>query len=302
MRFLYIFFVTMGVLATSCYTSKAATYDIDGDVVGKIQYYTVKKSDNLYEIARRFNIGIVELLAANQGVNIWKPKQGVKLIIPSMYVLPDEERKGIVINLSELRLFYFISDKQVMTFPIAIGKDGWETPTGSTKIVRKRKNPVWIPPQSIREENPNLPDIIPAGPDNPLGEYALNLGFPAYVIHGTNRPYSVGKRSSHGCIRLYPEDISKLFKAVDEGVEVNIIDEQYKIGWQSGKLFVEVMPTQKQTDFIVRNKAVKPVAIPELHEVINNRLSNGYRKIEKNFVEEMVRKRNGIPTEIGILE
>ena len=209
----------------------AATYPMNGDVVGAVRSYTVKNHDSLAKIARHFDLGMVELLAANPGITTQNLRAGTILIVTNSHVLP-RPHTGIVINLPELRLFYFLDSHYVMTFPIGIGREGWDTPLGVTRIAIKREKPTWTPPDSIRAENPKLPRIVPAGPNNPLGNYALDLALPAYAIHGTNRPASVGLRSSHGCIRLYPEDIATLFHVVKVGTKVTIIDTPVKLGWQ----------------------------------------------------------------------
>jgi L,D-transpeptidase ErfK/SrfK len=286
-------------LAMLVCSAQAATYKIDGDIVGEIKHHNIKPKEDLYVIARRFDIGIVELLSANHGVDPWRPKKGIDLTITTSHILPDEPREGIIINLSELRLFYFPDEQHVMTFPIAIGRKDWETQQGTTKIISKREHPTWTPPESIREENPDLPDVVPAGIDNPLGAYAMGLGWPNYVIHGTNRPYSVGKRSSHGCIRLYPEDIEKLFAAVKLGTKVTVIDEAYKLGWQGDNLFLEVMPTQEQTDIIARSKIPKPLDIPEINDVVRKK-SGENSEINWQAVKDAVHARNGIPTIIAV--
>jgi L,D-transpeptidase ErfK/SrfK len=277
--------------------TRAATYQIDGDVIGEVKHYTVRKEDNLYAIARRFDIGIVELLAANPGVDPWTPKPGTDLTLTTSHVLP-AVRHGIVLNLSELRLFYFADSSQVMSFPIGIGREGWETPIGQTSVVMKRKNPSWIPPESIREENPNLPDIVPAGPNNPLGQYALSLGLPGYAIHGTNRPYGVGKRSSHGCIRLYPEDIEVLFNEVSTGTPVTVIDTAYKLGWQGETLFLEVTPTQEQADIIAKYRRPFALNIPEVYAAIKKVAGNEV-EVDWKIVDTVAAQHSGIPTAIG---
>ena len=271
-----------------------------GDVVGKIQYYTVQPEDTLYAVARRFDIGIVDIMAANPGVDLWVPDPGTVLTLPTMYVLPPVKHEGIVINLSELRLFYFPDPHTVVTFPIGIGRDGWETPVGTTTIVEKRKNPIWTPPDSIRADNPDLPNFIPAGPDNPLGDYAMNLGWSGYLLHGTNRPYGIGRRSSHGCIRLYPEDIEKLFNAVKEGTVVTVIDSPYKLGWRKNTLFLEITPTQIQTDSIAEHKPLDIQDIPKLYGDI--RQLAGTAQIDWRAVRDAVMWRNSIPIAIAYRE
>ncbi|MEQ1789283.1 MAG: L,D-transpeptidase family protein [Rickettsiales bacterium] len=286
-------------LAIFVCSAQAATYKIDGDVVGEIKYHKVKEKEDLYVISRRYGIGIVEMLSVNHGVDAWRPKKDTDLTITTSHIIPDEPREGIVINLSELRLFYFPDEQHVMTFPIAIGRKNWETQQGTTKVARKRKHPTWTPPESIRKVSPELPDVVPAGKDNPLGDYAMSLGWQNYVIHGTNRPYSVGKRSSHGCIRLYPEDIEQLFAAVEIGTKVTIIDEQYKLGWQGDNLFLEILPTQKQTDIIARSKTPKPLDIPEINDVVRGKAGEN-AEINWQAVEDAVQARNGIPTIIAV--
>ncbi|MDE3060962.1 MAG: L,D-transpeptidase family protein [Pseudomonadota bacterium] len=274
----------------------AATFAPDGDVIGSITHYAVRKKDNLYGIARRFDLGIVEVLAANPGVDPWQPEEGTELTLPTTHILPPVH-EGIVLNLSELRLFYFAGNGTVMTFPIGIGREGWQTPIGSTTVVLKRKNPAWIPPDSIREENPNLPDIVPPGPDNPLGRYALNLDMPGIRIHGTNRPYGIGKRSSHGCIRLYPEDIERLFNAVDAGTPVTILDNPYKLGWRGNTLLLEVTPTQEQDDIIAEYRIPHPVSLPEIYDAI--RQIAGNVTIDWHTVDQTVAAHAGIPVIIS---
>lgn len=275
----------------------AKTYTVDGDVIGAMGQYRVKKNDNLSAIARHFDIGIIELLSANPGLSQQSLKTGAKLKIATMHVLPDVPRQGIVLNLSELRLFYFVDADTVMTFPVTIGREGWLTPLGSTSIVKKRKDPAWIPTQAIREENPNLPDIIPAGPDNPLGLYALNLGWAGYAIHGTNRPSSIGKRASHGCIRLYPEDIESLFDAVEVGTPVTIIDAPYKLGWQGDTLWFQVTPPQEQVDTIPMCRLPSPVDILEIYTAVQQ--AAGDAQIQWHEIDKAVACRNGIPVVIG---
>lgn len=274
----------------------AATSMPVGDIVGTVSYYTVKEGDNLYAVARKFDIGIVELLVANPGVEVWTPQVGKTLVLTTVHLLPPV-REGIVLNLSELRLFYFAGDGSVKTFPIGIGREGWETPLGETKVTMKRKNPVWTVPASIREENPNLPEMIPAGPDNPMGAYALNLGWPGYAIHGTNRPYGIGKRSSHGCIRLYPEDIAILFHLVEAGTPVTVIDTAFKVGWQNGKLYLEVTPNQKQSDAIAEYRRPAPPDIPEIYDAV--KAVAGETDIDWYEVDKAVAARSGVPVVIG---
>lgn len=277
-------------------STHAEIFTPEGDIIGEADYYTVKEGDTLYKIARKYDLGIVELLAANSGVDPWTPKVGTELTLTKIHILPDV-KEGIVLNLSELRLFYFLDDGSVMSFPIGIGREGWLTPIGETSIAKKRRDPTWTPTASIRKENPALPDVIPAGPNNPLGQYALNLDWPSYAIHGTNRPNSVGTRSSHGCIRLYSEDIETLFHAVEVSTPVTIVDMPFKLGWQRGELFLEVTPTQVQTDAIVKSQIPHVVSIPEIYDAIRNIAEE--KTIDWYQVEDTIKKRTGIPSIIS---
>jgi L,D-transpeptidase ErfK/SrfK len=203
--------------------ASATVLPIVNGVAGVEQYYVVKRGDKLSQIARSFDISLSELFYANPKLHPDLFYAGSTLVIPTRYDVSAMQRKGIVIDKGALRLFYFKDENTVITSPIAMGKKGWETPTGSTKIIAKKKDPVWTPPPSIRKENPSLPKTVPAGADNPLGGYALYLGWSGYLIHGTNAPRSIGKYASHGCMRMYPEDIETLFKEVPVGTQVSII-------------------------------------------------------------------------------
>lgn len=232
------------------------------DVIGIPTIYVTQQSDTLLDIARAYDLGFVEVRAANPGVDPWLPGGGRVLTLPTQFVLPDAPRRGIVINLAELRLYYFPAKGEPRSFPVGIGREGWETPVGSTRIARKRVHPVWIPTASEREENPDLPESVPPGPDNPMGDYALYLARGGYAIHGTNRPYSIGRRGSHGCIRLYPEDIEVLFGGVSIGEPVTVVDQPAKVGWSAGELYLEVHPGQEEADALERKgRPRSPIAI-----------------------------------------
>jgi L,D-transpeptidase ErfK/SrfK len=220
----------------------------DTDVVGKLQVAYARYEDTLADFARDYGLGFDEIVAANPGVDPWLPGEGTKVILPTQYVLPDAPRKGLVLNLASLRLFYYPEPEAdgrqaVMTHPIGIGREGWRTPQGKFRITQKIEDPVWRVPSSIRREHAArgdpLPPIVKAGPENPLGAYAMRLNRPQYLIHGTNKPYGVGMRVSHGCIRLYPEDIARLFPEVPVGTRVRIVNQPYLAGWLDGRLYFE---------------------------------------------------------------
>ncbi|HAQ50987.1 MAG TPA: peptigoglycan-binding protein LysM [Gammaproteobacteria bacterium] len=246
-------FVLLCMSSLLSYT-KASTFELaQGErVVGYNIVVYSRAQDTLLDIGRQFNIGYTEMVNANPGVDVWLPGEGQPVIVPNRFILPDVAQEGIVVNLAEMRLFYYPETsagekKQVITYPIGIGREGWQTPLGKTKIIQKRKDPTWTPPASIKAEHlandDPLPDIVPAGPDNPLGAYALRLGKTSYLLHGTNRPYGVGLRVSHGCLRLYPEDIEALFSKVSVNIPVNIIYHPYKAARYQGKLYMEAHQT-----------------------------------------------------------
>lgn len=225
--------------------SYALTFAIDNtNIIGSMQYAYARGDESLSEIGRKFDLGVYEMIEANPTLNPWAPGNKTKVIVPTRFILPPGPKKGMVINLAEMRIYLYHKDgKYVSTYPIGIGKKGWLTPLGKTKITQKTKNPSWRPPKSIKLDHLSrgnvLPDVVPPGPDNPLGNYALRLSMPGYLIHGTNRPGGIGVRSSSGCIRLYPEDIQALFYQVKVGTKVRIIHEPYKFGMYKNQIYLE---------------------------------------------------------------
>jgi len=226
----------------------------DDEVVGQLQTTKVMGEDTLPDIARRFNLGYEEIARANPGVDPWVPGEGREIVLPTQFVLPDAPHEGLVINLAQLSVFYFPKMKEgepqtVITHPIGIGKVGWQTPEGTTKVTGKRTNPTWVPPVSVRKEHKEagdpLPAKVPPGPDNPLGAYAMTLGWPSYLIHGTNKPYGVGLRSSHGCMRFYPEDIGELYEKIPVGTKVTVVNQPFVFGWHEGALYVQAFPVME---------------------------------------------------------
>jgi L,D-transpeptidase ErfK/SrfK len=224
---------------------------LNGDnVIGVVTTAVAEHEDTLLDIGRRYGVGYEEILAANPGIDPWLPGAGTEVLLPTRFVLPNAPREGIVVNLPEHRLYYFPparpgEPRLVRTYPISTGKMDWKTPLGVTRIVSKQERPNWNPPESVRlehiEKGDPLPNVVPPGPDNPLGEYAMRLGIPkgSYLIHGTNRPAGVGMQVTHGCIRMYPEDIEEFFSLVPVKTQVNLIDQTTKVGWSRGQLFVE---------------------------------------------------------------
>jgi L,D-transpeptidase ErfK/SrfK len=270
-----------------------------GDLIGRFGQRVVRPGETLIAIAQEEKLGYVELLAANPGVDPWLPRAGTRLLLPAAHLLPDARRRGIVVNLGDLRLYFFPKDGgAARSFPLGIGRDGWETPTGDTKIVRKRAHPTWTPPASIRAEEPGLPACVAPGPDNPLGAYALNLGWNGYVIHGTNKPAGVGRRVSHGCIRLYPTHIAALFAAVDVGTPVTVVDQPVKLGWVGSQLYLEVHPTQAQVDEIEAGRPITPTPLTGITQTVRQAAGSEAGRVDWQTVRKAVRERRGIPIRI----
>lgn len=227
----------------------AATFPLPTDgstVVGKVRVVQPSADNTLLDVARHFDVGYEEIVAANPGVSIWTPGDNARVVVPSQYILPRPPWQGIVINIPQRRLYYFPPaakgrPRQVITYPISIAREGWSTPLGKTSIVAKYKNPSWFVPKSIqaehlREEGVELPEYFPPGPNNPMGMLALRTGFPGIYIHATNRPWGVGMRTSHGCIHLYPEDAAEIFPQIQAGTPVQVINEPLVSGNDRGRL------------------------------------------------------------------
>lgn len=211
--------------------------------------YRAAYEDTLLEVARRFGLGYVEMVAANPGTDPWLPGEGTNVVLPTIHLLPDAPREGVVINLADMRLYYFDQPgTQPRSYPIGIGREGLTTPLGTTTIARKTKDPTWRPTERMRAEDPELPEMVPPGPDNPMGTRAMYLGWSLYAIHGTNKPWGIGRRSSSGCIRMYPEHAEELFDLVKVGIKVTVVDQPIKLEWIDGALFMEAHPTQDQSD------------------------------------------------------
>ena len=243
------------VLIMLPYYANAEVYELPpagNDVVGAVTIVRSRADDTLIDIARRHGLGYEDIVRANPQVDTWLPGEGTEVLLPTRFVLPPGERRGLILNLAEYRMYYFPEPHPgqpavVMTYPMSIGRMDWETPLGMTRITAKVTNPTWYPPESVRAEHAAdgdpLPTAVPPGPKNPLGDHAMRLGLPGYLIHGTNRPAGVGMRVTHGCIRLFPEDIGYLFTQVGIDTPVRIINEPIKMGWDGDELLVEVHRT-----------------------------------------------------------
>jgi L,D-transpeptidase ErfK/SrfK len=263
-------------------------FEIDAqhdDVVGEVQVTLVGKNDTLPDIARRFNVGYEEIVR----------------------VLPLAERKGIVVNIAAMRIYYFppvkAGQKQVVyTHPIGIGKVGWSTPEGTTKVVSKVKDPTWRPTASIRAEHKKngdiLPAVVPAGPDNPLGRFKFTLGWPSYLIHGTNKPYGVGLRSSHGCLRLYPEDIEKFFDMVAIGTQVTVVNQPFVFGWRYDELYLQAYDVLED-DKRDWSKSQPKLLAKTLTKRIQTELAARKEAVNWAKVAEITKATRGIPVSVS---
>lgn len=273
----------------------------DGDVIGAVASYRVTAADRFIDVSTLFHVGYVELLAANPGVNPWIPGAGTLITLPAQHVLPDTPREGIVLNLAELRLYFFPPDgSAVQSYSIGIGQTGWDTPLGETTVTWKRSNPPWTPPASIRAERPELPDVVPPGPDNPLGSHAMYMGWPAYLIHGTNMPAGVGRRVSHGCIRMFPGDIAILYPQVRNGTKVMVVDQPVKVGWHRGELYLEVHPTAKQHDNVEYREPLTPDPLPMLMSRVLAAAGEEIERVDIRLVYQAAKDRTGVPLRITV--
>lgn len=292
----------VGLLSSTPFTTQALTFVLphNGNIVGHLQRATVQRGDSLVSIGRRYDIGAYEMIEANPTVSYDRPKVGTTVLIPSRFILPDAPRQGIVINLAEMRLYYYHKDGvSVSTYPVGIGQDEWETPLGKTQITTKRKDPTWHVPESIienyRKHGKTIEKVRPPGPDNPLGAYAMNIGFKNIVIHGTPYPDGVGLKSSRGCIRMLNEDVGALFQMVDIGTSVTIIHQPTKIGRSEDRLYLEAhKPASRSFTY---------AAHPEITALIQKIAQKGgleYR-VQWEMIDKLQRASRGYPQPIGAL-
>jgi len=269
------------------------------DLVGEPAWHLASYEDTFVDLGMRHGLGFVELERANPGVDAWLPGEGTRLALPKQFLLPEAPRRGIVLNTAEMRLYWFPSDQpgQVVTFPVSIGRGEWATPVGETRIVAKVQDPAWYPPASIREEYAaagiQMPGEVPAGPDNPLGRYALDLDLPGYLIHGTTRPAGIGMRVTHGCIRLHPGDIEMLFQRVPAGTGVNIVHQPWKAGWHEGVLYLEVHPP---VDAVAGSGVNLSAMVDAIIRATTS--SNSYR-VDWERARQIAEQADGMPHPVG---
>ena len=278
--------------------ARATTFALAPDqaLVGARDSYVTNKDDTLLDVARNNDLGYSALMTVNAGIDPWLPGDGKTVILPKQFLLPDGPRKGIVIDLMAQRLYYFPPDGlTVETYPIGTGDQAGMTPTGSTRVVGKSAHPTWYVPKSIRAEDPSLPGAVPPGPDNPLGDYALRLGWPAYLIHGTNKPYGVGRNVSHGCIHLYPEDIARLFQEVKVGTTVRVVSNPMRMRWDNGQLYLALAPSHDQMVEISENQPMSVSVPDDLFQQVAHEAGNQVTRVDWELVAKIGRERPGMP-------
>ena len=281
------------------------TLENPGDsMVGAMETVQARHEDTLPDIARANGLGFREIKLANPGVDTWLPGQGTEIMLPTRYILPGAPKVGIVLNIPEMRLYYYPPQdggraSEVITHPIGVGRQGWATPYMDTRIIQKKTRPSWYPPESIRKEHAEmgdpLPKRVPPGPKNPLGNYMMRLGMPEYIIHGTNKPFGIGMRVSHGCIRLYPEDIKSLYGQVKLHTPVRIVNQPYKVGRLEDKIYLEAHPYLEEDAEQFEGNLTSVVEM--LIAITGER---GYQ-VDWDLVKTVITESNGIPVEIGLV-
>jgi len=269
------------------------------DVIGRLAIVRIETGDTLPDIARHFGLGINAISTANPGVDVWVPEAGERVLLPLSFILPDAPRKGIVVNLATMRIFQYKEDGtslSVATYPIGIGTEERPTPTGQMHVARKAIRPTWHVPASIakdhRKKGDILPKAVPPGPENPLGEYALYLSKPGYLIHGTNKPASIGLTATNGCLRLYPENVKSLFDDTPVKTPVLIVSQPYLVGQRNGVLYLESHAPPEGPSAL---ESVK------LHKKLNAIEKRAQRTLDWKKIKEVLAEARGIPVPIFAL-
>jgi L,D-transpeptidase ErfK/SrfK len=299
----------VGILAfAGADCARATVYTLatrDTVVVGEDQSVETVYEDTLYDLAAKFSLGSEELIRVNPAVDPWLPGAGKKLLVPGRHILPPGPHEGIVVNLPEHRLYFYPKPKhggpiEVITYPVSIGKMDWRTPLGVTHVTSKQKDPTWYPPESVRKEHAAagdpLPSQVPPGPDNPLGAFAMRLaaGKGTYLIHGTNNPIAVGLAVTHGCIRMYPDDVAALFPLIPVGTPVRLINEPVKVAWVDGELLLEAHPPVD-----AQGQSFEP-NIDQFAEMLRQAVGETTVAIHWDYAREVLRKADGVIATVGL--
>lgn len=298
------------VIVAMCLAADAdATVDqlssSDAAVIGHDELVTTVYEDSLYDLARKFGIGTQELIRANPGMDPWLPGAGKSVIIPGRHILPSGPHEGIVVNLPEHRLYFYPNPKRgaptvVISYPVGIGKMDWRTPLGLTHVSQKERDPIWTPPESIRKEHALAGDPLPAhvqpGRENPLGLYAMRLavGDGTYLIHGTNNPIAVGMPVTHGCVRMYPDDVAALFQLARVGTPVRLVNEPVKVAWVDGELLLEAHPPVDE-----QGQSAEP-DIEQFAELLRTAVGNNVLAVNWDYAREVLQKADGIIATVGL--
>jgi len=289
--------------------SRATTFTLtnpDDSVVGEDQTVQTVYEDTLYDLAAKFSLGSEELIRVNPGIDPWLPGAGKTVMVPGRHILPPGPREGIVVNLPEHRLYYYPKPArrgdpiQVITYPVSIGKMDWHSPLGLTHVIQKQKDPTWFPTDSVRKEHEAngdpLPARVPPGPDNPLGRYAMRLavGNGTYLIHGTNNPMAVGLPVTHGCIRMYPDDVASLFPLVPVGTPVRLINEPVKVAWIDGELLLEAHPPVD-----AQGQSFEP-ELEQFSQLLQAAVGDTTVAIHWDYAREVLQKADGVIATVGL--
>jgi L,D-transpeptidase ErfK/SrfK len=301
--------LVMVLSASGVRLANAAVYELPDptlQVVGEDLHIKTHYSDTLVEIARRYGLGYEEIARANPKVDQWLPGEGTDIMIPGRHILPPGPRDGIIVNIPEHRIYYFPKPRKglmptVVTYPVSIGKMDWQTPMGLTHVVSKEVNPTWNPPASVRAEHlangdPLPKGVIKSGPDNPLGLFAMRLAIHPgdYLIHGTNNPLAVGMAVTHGCIRMYPEDVAALFPTVPVGTKVYLVNEPLKVAFVNGDLLLEAHPPVD-----AQGQTIAPV-LSKFETMLNEALGNSTTAVNWDIAMDALQTANGIPVLVGL--
>ncbi|MEH6492463.1 L,D-transpeptidase family protein [Halopseudomonas sp.] len=275
-------------------------HSADQDVIGQVETHKARYEDTFADLGSSLGFGYLEMVAANPAIDPWLPGEGTNITLPGQHVLPIAQREGVVINLPEFRMYYFHKGGEIVSsYPVGIGREGWSSPLGQTRILRKQEKPSWYPPKSILEEHAAngdpLPAVVPPGPDNPMGPFKMNLAMSGYVIHGTNKKFGIGTRVSHGCFRMRNEDITELFPQVPVGTTVTIVNQPYKLGVINGELYLEVhtpLDEHGMPSTLDKQGAIQALLAEQSEKV------SGF-KLDWEAIRDLVYAESGIPGRIG---
>lgn len=267
-------------------------------IIGEMTEHRVIAGETMVGLARTYGVGFVELRAANPRVDPWSLAEGDRLVIPTAHIVPFALETGVTINLGDFRVYYRSRDGKIFSWPIGIGRSGYETPTGALKVTEKRARPVWRPTKTQRELNPDLPLEVPPGPDNPLGDYAIRAGWQGYAIHGTSKPDGVGRRVSGGCIRLYPEHIAELFELVRVNEDVFITDQEIKFGWRNDVLYMEAHPSGDRADQVEETGTFVPYEPQDVLALVLDVAGPRINRVNWHTIDTVLAERKGTPVRI----